>query len=305
MTTKHDTHATQRATKHATQHTTRRGRCAPSAQAGRIAAVLLLAALAARPAGAQVVNGGFETGDLTGWTPAAFQDQLGGPLSGTPGFQTFLDAQAQADAVPVTGAALAGAAGAEAQQDTNHDLPAPVPGPATLPTEGSFLGYVTDYAQDQDSNSLITGASLSQTFLVPAGAAALTFDARILSDELAGDFANFNDFGGVALTRNGILLDQFTFALDPASGADASVTVDTDEGGFRDGTPWVRHSFDLSGLAGQSVTVTAYSLNNGGDDQGETRLLLDRVAAVPEAPTALPLALGLPLLLCLARRRAR
>lgn len=277
----------------------------PLGPCGALWAALALAA--ASPASAQIVNGGFESGSLSGWTQSAFQDELGGPFAGTPSYATFLDAQAQPDAVSAGGAALSASSGAERLQTISNDLLAPAPGPVIAPIGGSYLGYVTNFVPDANGNPLITGSSLSQTFQVQPGDTALSFQLRLLTDELPDDFADFNDFGGLALTQNGVLLDQFTLALDPLSGADAAVDPALNVGGFRSGTPWLTHTFDVSGLAGQQVTLTAFTLHNGGDDQGETRLLLDRpaVAPVPEASTAVSLALGLSLLLLLSCRAVR
>jgi hypothetical protein len=169
-------------------------------------------------------------------------------------------------------------------------------------------------------NSTITGTSISQTFTIPTGATQLRFDVRLLNNDDTDAFVTFDDFGGVALTQGSTVIAQFNADLDSGSSADLHVTAGAGAGGFVNSTGWSTRSFNVSGLVGQSVTLTVYAINYGGDNSVETRLLIDNIQLTGTAPPPVSTApiptlsqwalIGLVLLLALAagaalRRRGR
>lgn len=230
-------------------------------------ATLLAGVLVTGTAGAQVVNGGFETGNLSGWTVSGFLNNAGGPTTGGPQYSTFLAAQA-------AGSPTATSNVAEASQTSTFDGLGTA-GPAVLPTSGNFLAFVSNEAAGGDDT--LTGSSISQTFTVPSGATTLTMNVMLLNNDDPVDFAGFDDFGGVALTQGATVLAQYNLDLDPASTANQHVTAGSNRGGFLNSTAFVPVTFDVSGLVGQSVTLTAYSVHYGGDNSVESRLLIDGV----------------------------
>jgi hypothetical protein len=243
-----------------------------------VSAALVLFLNLVEPANAILINGGFDTGNFSPWTHAGFFRGSGGPNSGGPNYATFLAAQLGATATPDSNAVVA-------MQTTAFDGFG-IAGPAVLPTSDGFLAFISN--QTSIGNNTLTGSSISQTFVLPVGATSLAFDARLLNDDSPTGFVAFDDFGGLALTQGSTVLSQFNLDLNPASAANAHVTAGANVGGFRNSTIWLSSAFNLAGLGGQSVTLTAYSVNFGGDNSFETRLLFDnvRVSAVPE-PNAL------------------
>jgi hypothetical protein len=260
-----------------------------------MAAALVL--LGAERAGAQIVNGGFETGDFTGWTGAAFVNPNGSPTTGGPNFATFQGALADPNASPALNSNAV-----VSSQTTAFDGNGTA-GPAVHPTQGNYLAFISN--ENVNGDGSLTGSYITQTFLVPAGAHYLSFDVRLLNNDDPLVFSAANDFGGVALSKGGTTLAQYNIDLDRTSTADAHVTPFAAVGGFQNSTPWLAHAFDVSGLGGQSVTLTAYALNYGGDNYVESRLLLDNVAIVPEpGPLALA-AVGLSVALAYRAFRGR
>jgi len=250
-------------------------------------AVLVSAALVwligfAIPANAVLINGGFDTGNFTGWTHAGFFRGSGGPSVGGPTYATFLAAQVGATATPDSNAVVS-------MQTSTFDGFG-IAGPPVLPTSDGFLAFISN--QTATGNNTLTGSSISQTFILPIGATSLSFSARLLNDDSPSSFATFNDFGGVALTQGSTVLAQFNLDLNPASTANGHVTAGANVGGFRNSTGWLTSAFNVAGLGGQTVTLTAYSVNYI-DNSFETRLLLDSViVATPEPPALFLLALG-------------
>src|SRR5215467_5325251 len=250
-------------------------------------AVLVSAALVwligfAIPANAVLINGGFDTGNFTGWTHAGFFRGSGGPSVGGPTYATFLAAQVGATATPDSNAVVS-------MQTSTFDGFG-IAGPPVLPTSDGFLAFISN--QTATGNNTLTGSSISQTFILPIGATSLSFSARLLNDDSPSSFATFNDFGGVALTQGSTVLAQFNLDLNPASTANGHMIAGANVGGFRNSTGWLTSAFNVAGLGGQTVTLTAYSVNYI-DNSFETRLLLDSViVATPEPPALFLLALG-------------
>jgi hypothetical protein len=269
----------------------------------QFASLVILLCLGAPAARADFMNGSFETGDFTGWTRSGFFDPNGSPDTGVPNFATFLAAQNSFPAFPDNNAVVT-------SQTAAFDGNGPAFSPAVFPTRGQFLAFISN--QTSAGDGTLTGSSISQTFTLPSDASKLSFDVRLLNNDDPTFFAFANDFGGIALSQGSTILRQFNLDLDPTTTADAHVTANALAGGFFNSTPWISHSFDVSALDGQTVSFTAYSLNYGGDNFVETRLLLDNVqiqgaaTAVPE-PSGLVLfalgALGLAGTICPRRRQ--
>ena len=264
-----------------------------------VSAALVLFLSLAEPANAILINGGFDTGNFSGWTHAGFFRGSGGPTSGGPNYANFLAAQVGAAATPDSNAVVA--------MQTSAFDGFGVVGPAVLPTSDGFLAFISN--QTSIGNNTLTGSSISQTFTLPVGATSLAFDARLLNDDSPTGFVAFDDFGGLALTQGSTVLAQFNLDLNPASAANAHVTAGANVGGFRNSTPWLSSAFNVAGLGGQALTLTAYSVNFGGDNSFESRLLLDNVrvtasaAAVPEPSALILVLLGKVMLMLWSRYR--
>jgi hypothetical protein len=254
---------------------------------GVFSAALVFFLSLVQPANAILINGSFETGNFTGWAHAGFLRGSGGPSSGGPNYANFLSAQVGSTAAADSNAVVA------SQTSTFDGFG--ISGPPVLPTSGGFLAFISN--QTSIGNNTLTGSSISQTFTLPVGATSLAFDARLLNDDSPTSFVAFDDFGGLALTQGSTVLAQFNVDLNPGSSANAHVTAGANVGGFRNSTLWLSSAFNVAGLGGQSVTLTAYSVNFGGDNSFETRLLLDNVGvsaitAVPEPGAFFLLILG-------------
>jgi len=233
----------------------------------RTLAIVAVALVLSAGAHAQITNGSFETGNFSGWTQSGFINAAGGPIVGGPQYSTFLAAQA-------AGVAMAPTDGVLSSQTTAFDGLG-IAGPAISPTQGSFLAFVANETSAGDES--ITGTSISQTFTVPVGATQLRFDVRLLNNDTSDAFVEFDDFGGVALTQGATVLAQFNADINPASGANIHTAEAVNAGGFVNSTPWTSVSFNVAGLGGQNVTLTAYATNYGGDNSVETRLLIDNI----------------------------
>ena len=243
-------------------------------------------------ADAVLINGGFDTGNLTGWTHAGFFRGSGGPNTGGPTYATFLAAQVGAAATPDSNAVVS-------MQTSTFDGFG-IAGPAVLPTSDGFLAFISN--QTSIGNNTLTGSSISQTFILPIGATSLTFNARLLNNDSPTGFVTFDDFGGIALTQGSTVLAQFNLDLNPASSANGHVTAGANVGGFRNSTGWLTSAFNVAGLGGQTVTLTAYSVNYGNDNSFETRLLLDTITvATPEPDPLLLILEGLGAIVCFTR----
>jgi hypothetical protein len=133
---------------------------------GTACSISLGVVAAVQPASAQIVNGGFETGNFTGWTTtgnASIQTSAfgSGPTEGT--FQALLST-----------------------------------GGVTVPDSSleAFLGLARGSLDNLGNGNATSGSAIRQTFAGRAGDI-LTFDWNFLTDE--GTPSSFNDFSFVSL----------------------------------------------------------------------------------------------------------
>lgn len=263
---------------------------------------------------AQVVNGAFTTGDLTGWSQAAFRDTLPSlfisnlQYGATPNFARFQSSQNIGLGVSTSNN------GVVTQQADNFDGNGPflTSTPVAAPS-GTPIAFITNHNADAATNgNTLVGSSILQTFFVPNDATQLTLLARQLSNEGLNTATSPSgqavgaDFGGIALHSGSTIFGQYLFDEQSNSAANfhvANFSPDgsTGFGGFVSGTGWQTLTFNLTGVRGQNVTLTAFETNTG-DVNFESRLLIANVimnrsvAAAPEAGAGSLLAMAfLPL----------
>jgi hypothetical protein len=277
-------------------------------------------------ANAQMLNGDFSSGNLSGWSQTAFRDDtpsvFASPLlyGVPPNFLAFQVAE-------VAGASASSSNAVVTAQSDNFDGNGPFLSttPIAAPS-GTPIAFITnqDAEASIDGNTLV-GSSVFQTFFVPNDATTLTVLARQLSNEgldTASDVGGNTvgaDFGGVALHSGDTIFQQYLFDEQSDSVADFHVANFSDDGstgfgGFVSGTDWQLLTFALTGLRGQNVTLTAFQVNTG-DVNFESRLLIANVvmngagtSAAPEPGTALYVLMGGCILVggrLVKRRRSR
>lgn len=136
---------------------------------GTACSISLGVVAAVQPASAQIVNGGFETGNFTGWTTtgnASIQTSAfgSGPTEGT--FEALLST-----------------------------------GGFTVPDFSleAFLGLAPGSLDNLGNGNATSGSAIRQTFLAEAGEI-LTFDWNFLTNEFTDPSNFFNDFSFVSLS---------------------------------------------------------------------------------------------------------
>jgi hypothetical protein len=254
-------------------------------------AILLFAGTAQ----ATIINGGFETGNFTGWTVSGFGPEgLMRPDIANHTTADYLASEAFATPLSSNNSVVT---------SQNSGFHFTVASPAVNPTQGDFLAFISNQTSAQGLG--LVGSAIRQTFTVSQGARFLSFDTQFLSHEILD---SDNDFGGVALLdSNNHIIHDFTLDHNPGtnvgpgnpggglSATNAHATANA-TGGFSDSTGWLTESFNLDSLAGQNVTLIGYIINTR-DTGVESRLLLDNVAEnfvlAPEPASIALIAVGL------------
>ena len=254
----------------------------------RLSGIALMLVVASSAQAALLSNGGFEAGDFSGWTVTAFTGQHLGQDDSKHTTANFLANEA-------AGLSAIHANGVVTSQNVAFDGNGPVASNAVIATEASHLAFISNETGAGDGS--IVGSAIRTTFTAIAHASTLTFNTQFLSnEEVDGAF----DFGGIALLDSfNHILAELTLDSDPTNGSSAAhahATLTTSDpsspahpgvGGFLNSTGWLTGSFDLAGLDGQQLTLLAFSTQTG-DDQTESRLLLDNVAQTASNPVPLP-----------------
>lgn len=204
----------------------------------------------ANPSQAAIINGGFETGDFTGWS------RIGESFIDTSEFGSG-PTERSFDALLLTGAAEDGELGSVSDSAIE-----------------SFLGLASGTLDSLIGADAFEGSAIKQTFTAQAGDI-LRFDWNFLSTEAAPETEGFNDFAFVAI--NGIASQ----VADTSSSFFSSSSNDFDEEtGFQ--------TFSYTVTSDGTYTLGFGVLDTGDDIMG-SGLLVDDVQLVPEPASVLGL----------------
>ena len=190
--------------------------------------IMLLAVLCAITtpvlSNAAVINGGFETGNLAGWTLVGAGQATGSGIGVTPtegSFQGRIDTTGNFTALaPVVLASLGGS------------------GPAIL---GLGAGVP------------VNGTGISQDVTVSAGDT-LTFDWNFLTDEL-NETATFNDFGFFSISGSPFLL---------ASRNSSTFNTVSPPAGFDGQTGWMTQTYTFSSAGTYKIGFGVFNVGDSG-----------------------------------------
>jgi hypothetical protein len=236
-----------------------------------IATGMLFLALVARADADVIINGGFETGDFTGWSTLGVTSIQTAAFGAGPTMGTY-------DALLQSGDSFS------------------VPGFANLDQLDNFLS-LTPGALDNlvSGNRVESGSAIKQTFTVTAGEV-LSFSFDFLTNESTGSSADptFNDFAFVSLNSTPTKL------ADTFSSFTTSATMYPVETGFQ--------TFSVTIQQSGSLTL-GLGVVNVGDTFNDSGLLVDNAMltiASPEPSTQIMVTgLGAVMALVYVARKAR
>jgi hypothetical protein len=175
---------------------------------------------------ADVINGGFETGDLSGWTLDGFGQATGSGIGVTPtegGYQADVETTGNLTALAPAVAASLGVPGAAI-----HALGAGTP---------------------------VNGTGLSQDVTVSAGDT-LSFDWNFLTDELSED-PIFNDFGFFTISGLAFLL---------ASHDGSTYDTVSPPAGYEGQTGWATQSYTFPSAGTYTIGFGVFNVGDAGHD---------------------------------------
>ena len=193
----------------------------------RTKTLLLIAVCAAAtplPSRAAVINGGFETGNLTGWTLVGFGQATGSGFGVTPTEGSF-----------------------EGRIDTTGNFAALAPAVVTS------LGVSGPTIIALGAGTPTKGTGISQDVTVLAGDT-LTFDWNFLTDEL-NESATFNDFGFFTISGSAFLL---------ASRNSSTFNIVSPPAGFDGQTGWMTQSYTFSAAGTYKIGFGVFNVGDTG-----------------------------------------
>ena len=136
-----------------------------------------------------ITNGGFESGNFSSWNRSGFLKTGGIPSSLPRNYQTFQAAIGSSPSATENN-------GVEASQVAAFANGTAGTSPIS-PTEGNFMAFVSNITS-AGNIAVLTGSAISQSFVVPVGGKALTFDVRMLNIDSVSGLSQYDDFAGVA-----------------------------------------------------------------------------------------------------------
>jgi len=186
--------------------------------------IALCALAASRQAQATVVNGGFESGNLAGWTLSGSGQATGSGIGVTPtegSFQGYIETTGNFTALAPAVAASLGVSGS------------------------AIFGL--------GAGSPTNGSGISQTVTVAAGDT-LTFDWNFLTDEL-DEPASYNDFGFFTISGSAYLL---------ASRNSSTYDLVSPPAGFDGQTDWHSQSYTFASAGTYSIGFGVFNVGDTG-----------------------------------------